>query len=45
MGLFMENRIHGFDNGVKVNERHFIDVQKEGYSKHNVHEFEEEDLL
>lgn len=42
---FMEDRIHSFDNGVKVYERHLIDIQKRRYSDHNVHEAEEEELF
>lgn len=36
---------HVFDNGVKVFEHHLLELQKERYRSHNVHEAEEEGIF
>lgn len=41
----MTKRYHTFDNGLKINDHHIIDVQRERYKKCNVHEAEEECLF
>lgn len=41
----MKSRVHEFENGIRVFEHHLIDVQRERYKAHNVHEAEEEALF
>lgn len=41
----MRQNIHKYDNGIKVFEHHLIDVQKDRYELHNVHEAEEEPVF
>ena len=41
----MNNQVHVFDNGVKVYENHLLELQKERYALHNVHESEEENVF
>ena len=37
--------MHIFDNGIKVFEKHLLDIQKKRYKKNNVHEAEEESIF
>lgn len=39
------NRIHRFDNGLSVYQHHLIELQRERYRQHNVHEAEEEPVF
>lgn len=41
----MGNKIHMFDNGVKVYDHHLLEAQRQRYRIHNVHEIEEEELF
>jgi FkbM family methyltransferase len=38
-------KIHEFDNGIKVYDKHLIDIQRIRYNRINVHEAEEEQLF
>ena len=42
---FRKNKIHTFENGVKVFDHQLLKIQKDRYSIRNVHEFEEEDIF
>jgi FkbM family methyltransferase len=39
------NKIHTFDNGVKVYDHHLMPAQRERYKERNVHEADEEDIF
>jgi FkbM family methyltransferase len=39
------NKVHTFDNGVKIYDYQILDKQRERYKKRNVHEEDEEDLF
>ncbi len=41
----MNGQVHVFDNGVKVYEHQLLELQKERYALHNVHESDEEDVF
>lgn len=45
MRIVIKEKIHIFDNGVKVYDYHLLPVQQERYKKRNVHEADEEDIF
>jgi FkbM family methyltransferase len=43
--MVIKEKIHIFDNGVKVYDYHLLPAQRERYKKRNVHEADEEDIF